>query len=233
MWIPTVVAYVFSQACCTIQNIPFFAGGTKTIPQKILINCTSLCIGLFMIQFTVGRVSFLNNISLIEEAFRMGVYSLLVELWFYWTHRALHENAWLYKHVHKEHHLEITPSPIDTYILTPSETVLVTTSFIFPLVSGVQMTLRGLTTVYTTHLIASILIHGGAPRMDHHMIHHSHFNGNYSGTYPMWDNVFGTRIKKKGVKNEKVPLRNKRSMKPIRRFTRNHVHLYSFQRVLV
>lgn len=228
-WIPwTIAAYVFSHAYCMLQKIPFFVGGTKTIPHKILINCTSLCIGMFMIQFTVSRVPFLQHISFFEEVLRMGVYSTLVELWFYWTHRILHENAWLYKHVHKEHHLEITPAPIDTYILTPSETALVTTSFIFPLVCGFQMTLRGMESVYTSHLIMSILIHGGAPQMDHHMIHHARFNGNYSGTYPLWDNVFGTRIKKKGVS-----LRNKRTMKPIRRFTRNHVHPYSFQRVLV
>lgn len=195
---------------CMYQKIPFFTKGTKTIPQKILANLTSFTIGLMMIQLSIGRVVFLNDISLIEEGARMGIYSLMVELWFYWSHRLLHENQWLYRNVHKEHHLEIVPSPIDSYILTPGETILVTMSFIFPLLCGFGITYRGLFTIYTYHLIMSFLVHGGLSRIDHHMVHHAQYNGNYSATYPLLDTVFGTQIEKRTVKvNESKRDKNK------------------------
>ena len=194
---------------CMYQKIPFFTPGTKTIPQKILANLTSFIIGLMMIQLSVGRAVFLNDISLIEEGARMGIYSLMVELWFYWSHRLLHENQWLYQNVHKEHHLEIVPSPIDSYILTPGETILVTMSFIFPLLCGFGITYRGLFTVYTYHLVMSLLVHGGLPQIDHHMVHHAQYNGNYSATYPLLDTVFGTQIEKRTVKVNNEVYKNK------------------------
>ena len=194
---------------CMYQKIPFFTKGTKTIPQKILANLTSFMIGLMMIQLSVGRIVFLNDISLIEEGARMGIYSLMVELWFYWSHRLLHENQWLYQNVHKEHHLEIVPSPIDSYILTPGETILVTMSFIFPLLCGFGITYRGLLTVYTYHLMMSFLVHGGLSRIDHHMVHHAQYNGNYSATYPLLDTVFGTQIEKRTVKVNNEVYKNK------------------------
>ena len=198
MWIiPTIVSYVSTQIMCIYQKIPFFTDGTKTIPQKILTNVTSFIIGLSMIQLSVRHVVFLNGISLMEEAVRMGIYSLLVELWFYWSHRLLHENQWLYKNVHKEHHLEIVPSPIDSYILTPMETINVTMSFIIPLLCGFGITYKGLLTVYTYHLMMSLLVHGGIPQIDHHMVHHAKYNGNYSASYPLLDTIFGTQIEKR------------------------------------
>lgn len=205
----TIVSYVSTQMLCIYQKIPFFTGGTKTIPQKISANLVSFIIGLSMIELSIHRGVFLNHISLLEDGVRMGIYSLLVELWFYWSHRLFHENQWLYKNVHKEHHLEIVPSPIDSYILTPMETINVTMSFVIPLLCGFGITYRGLLIVYTYHFVMSLLVHGGLPHIDHHMVHHAQYNGNYSATYPLLDIVFGTQIEKRTVKVNNEVHKNK------------------------
>ncbi len=205
--IPSATAYVMSQLYCYYKKIPFFVGGTKSIPEKLAVNGRNLLVGILTTQAIIGYVhgfSQVPSMSLLEEGVRMGIYSLMVEFWFYWSHRLMHENQWIYKHVHKEHHLETTPSPIDAYILTISESVSVTMSFIAPILCGFLITQRGAILVQTTHLIYGILVHGGLPGITHHMEHHKYFNGNYCGIYPLWDNVFGTRIhQKSGFKNSK------------------------------
>lgn len=196
-FIPTTIAYVTSQAYCYYKKIPFFVDGTKSIQKKMAINGRNLLIGIFTTNTIISYVhgfSYIPPMSLFEEGVRMGIYSLMVEFWFYWSHRLMHENQWIYKHVHKEHHLETTPSPIDAYILTISESISVTISFISPIICGFMITQRGAIFVQTMHLIYGILVHGGLPGITHHMEHHKYFNGNYCGIYPLWDNVFGTRI---------------------------------------
>lgn len=196
-FIPTTIAYVTSQMYCYYKKIPFFVDGTKSIPKKLAINGRNLLVGMFTTNTIIACVHGFSHVppmSLLEEGVRMGIYSLMVEFWFYWSHRLMHENQWMYKHVHKEHHLETTPSPIDAYILTISESISVTISFISPILCGFMITQRGAIFVQTIHLIYGILVHGGLPGITHHMEHHKYFNGNYCGIYPLWDNVFGTRI---------------------------------------
>lgn len=193
--IPTSVAYLSAQTYCIQNKIPFFTGGTKDIKHKILINLRNLTIGILTSNLIINKTNpFVLSMNPLEETISMIGYSLLVELYFYWLHRTLHENKWLYKHVHKEHHLETVPSPIDAYILTVSESVMIVTALTFPLIFGYDITKRGAVIVQTLHLIAGILLHGAIPETDHHMIHHSDFNTNYAGSYPLWDNIFGTRI---------------------------------------
>ncbi len=196
-FIPTTIAYIASNVYCYFNKIPFFVGGTKNIPNKLAINGRNLLVGIFTTNTIISYVhgfSYIPPMSLLEEGVRMGIYSLMVEFWFYWSHRLMHENQWIYKYVHKEHHLETTPSPIDAYILTISESISVTISFISPIICGFVITQRGAIFVQTMHLIYGILVHGGLPGITHHMEHHKYFNGNYCGIYPLWDNVFGTRI---------------------------------------
>ena len=236
--IPTSVAYVTAQMYCNIKDIPFFTGGTKPIKYKIAINIRNLTIGILASNFIISHTNpFILNMPIIEEIQRMIGYSLLVELYFYWIHRILHENTLLYRNVHKEHHLETVPSPIDAYILTVSESIMIVSALMCPLIFGYNITKRGAVIVQTLHLIFGILLHGALPEVKHHMIHHSDFNTNYGGTYPLWDNVFGTRIhaskkeslkfstKKKPMaaisftrmkpKNSNNSVRQKRTVKPI------------------
>lgn len=239
--IPTTIAYVTSQIYCYYKKIPFFVDGTKSIPKKLAINGRNLLVGITtnaIITFLHGFTP-IESICIIEEGVRMGIYSLMVEFWFYWSHRIMHENKWLYTNVHREHHLETIPSPIDAYILTISESISVTIAFACPIIIGFGITRRGAILVQTIHLIYGILVHGGLPGVTHHMEHHKYFNGNYCGVYPLWDNVFGTRLPKyehvddvkavsvkvvnrerkigeKGFVKRKGSRWNKSTMKPIR-----------------
>ena len=233
--IPTLFAFVSTQMYCIKENIPFFTNGTKDVSHKVLINLRNSSLGILLHHtLTTNFVSYADSMNPIEELSRMTIYSMMIEFSLYWIHRYMHENKWLYKHVHKEHHLETVPSPSDAYILTLTESTFLLMTYMLPLILGFNITKRGTIVVQTSHLIMSILVHGGLPNINHHMIHHSHFNTNYSGIYPLWDNVFGTRIHDKKTNNVKVntkpkakiqnyvkkinnvSLRKKCPMKPIR-----------------
>jgi hypothetical protein len=43
---------------------------------------------------------------------------------FYWTHRLLHTVPWLYKHVHRTHHLSTSPGPLSGLSFHPAESLL-------------------------------------------------------------------------------------------------------------
>lgn len=214
--IPTSVAYVTAQMYCNMKDIPFFMGGTKSIKHKIAINVRNLTVGMLTSNFILSYSNpFTLSMPIIEEIPRMIGYSLLVELYFYWIHRTLHENTWLYQNIHKEHHLETVPSPIDAYILTLSESVMIVSALMFPLIIGYDITKRGAVIVQTLHLIVGILLHGALPEVNHHMIHHSDFNTNYGGSYPLWDNVFGTRIHTSKKESLKIAKKKPKSAETI------------------
>ena len=192
--IPTFIATTISQLYCMKENIPFIRDGTKTIPKKIMINLRNMTIGIFLHSvLTTQFITFSTNMNPYEEIVRMGLYSLEIEFFLYWFHRFMHLNPWLYKNVHKEHHLEVVPSPADAYILSMGESIILLSTYLLPLILGFDLTKRGVTVVQSTHLIMSILVHGGLKNVNHHMEHHAYFNVNYGGVYPFWDDMFNTR----------------------------------------
>lgn len=119
----------------------------------------------------------------------MFLHSLSIEFAFYWSHRLLDSNHYVYMSIHRQHHLERDPYPIDSYIVSPLESCIITTSFAFPNIIGIQLTQRGMIAVQTAHLV-----HGAFTSIKHHIHHHTYIKGNYFGIYPLWDFVFRTRI---------------------------------------
>jgi len=192
--IPSVSAFVISSLYCFLNNVPFYKkNSTKSILHKILINIRNLFIGIFATNLLYNPYS-ISFFPLHEELFRMLLYSLSIEFAFYWSHRFLHSNHFIYMNIHREHHLERDPFPIDAYILSPIESCIITASFSFPNIIGIKLTQRGVIVVQTAHLVLGILVHGAFVSIKHHMHHHKYIKGNYSGIYPLWDYVFNTRI---------------------------------------
>jgi len=161
--------------------------------MKIYMNLRNGVLGILIANLFVST-TFLTDISMKEELVRIVIYSVLIEFAFYSTHRMMHWNKLLFKYIHKEHHLEMEPSPIDAYILTPAESASVVFSFTFPNFIRFLITKRGMILVQTIHLIFGILVHGALKSVRHHMLHHKYLKGNYSGIYPFWDMVFGTYL---------------------------------------
>ena len=133
---------------------------------------------------------------------------------YYWMHRYMHQNKWLYKKIHKVHHRIITPWAITghnmhwvEYVLTGSLALLgptlvgahVLTLWIWVLIRQWEAAEghSGLEFRYTpTHLLP------GNDGAVHHDMHHAKIIGNYSGFLRWVDCVFGTYSK--GYKEDLV-----------------------------
>jgi len=153
--------------------------------SKVLLNLKSLLIGSIItecfLRFNTEEFKIFNTI----------IYSLTVDLCFYIFHILQHKIKFVYKHVHKHHHLEIIPQPIDAYIISPIESIILGLTFVIPsLFFSISESSALLVIIW--HTLMGILLHGGSKHLNYHMTHHKLFNCNYAGLYPLWDSLFGT-----------------------------------------
>lgn len=157
---------------------------------KILQNFQTFCIGAFIIQFIPPN--FVETSSIRYEISAFCLYSLVSEFFFYWLHRLIHYNKFLFVSIHQHHHLEKYPSPLDAYILHPVETVLVTIALSIPDLLLIPITYRAHLLFKSLSLAVLILNHGALKSRSFHMLHHRYLNVYFGGTYPLFDYVFNT-----------------------------------------
>ncbi|XP_074071395.1 lathosterol oxidase isoform X2 [Macrotis lagotis] len=134
------------------------------------------------------------------------IFSMLSFLFFtdmaiYWIHRGLH-HKFLYKHVHKPHHLWKITTPFASHAFHPLDGFLQSLPyhiypFIFPLHKVVYLGLYIFVNVWT------ISIHDGDFRVPrflepiingsaHHTDHHLYFDYNYGQYFTLWDRIGGS-----------------------------------------
>ena len=140
--------------------------------------------------------------------FRAVVVATLVaivigETHFYWTHRLLHQNRWLYQNVHKIHHESVNPDPLSGLSMHPIESLIYFSAAYFvsavtPLWIGRLMIkmlliepLQGHSghALAETNKVSDVLMSAG---IDHY-IHHAKFQYNF-GANPIWDQICGTQF---------------------------------------
>jgi len=138
-------------------------------------------------------------------AFSVVALVVLQDTYFYWTHRAMH-HRWLFKRVHRVHHLSHNPSPWAAYAFAPGE-ALVQAAYV-PLVAlvlpvhtialfvflafmmvrnvfghlGVEMLPRGFTSSWLRFSTTTT----------HHALHHQRPSVNYGLYFTFWDRLMGT-----------------------------------------
>lgn len=143
---------------------------------------------------------------------------------FYWVHRIIHENKYLYRKIHKIHHEAYAPVPIEYLYVHPLEWML---GGLGPAVAiGIIMLAFGGMSAWTLwvwgawRILHELDIHSGlssklgiriplfAPT-EHHDLHHARPTlGNYASSLTLWDKVFGTEIpleKRKPLKRNNQP----------------------------
>ena len=125
------------------------------------------------------------------------------DLHFFAIHRLLH-TRWLFKHVHREHHRALRPTPLSTYAMHPLEAALLG-SVMFLVMPFVTLSLATLLLFPMVSLALNNLGHMSYDlvpgRSDwhplassrRHALHHSHVTANYGFLLPVLDKLFGTR----------------------------------------
>jgi lathosterol oxidase len=128
------------------------------------------------------------------------------DAYFYWTHRALH-HPWLFKRVHRVHHLSTSPSPWAAYAFSPAEALV--NALVFPLVVLVVPMHETAAFAFLVYMIVmNVIGHLGIelyPRWftrsrwtrwcstsTHHNLHHRDCRGNYGLYFTWWDRWCGT-----------------------------------------
>jgi sterol desaturase/sphingolipid hydroxylase (fatty acid hydroxylase superfamily) len=129
-----------------------------------------------------------------REAVNLVLFSLIVDVWFYWTHRALHWPP-LYRTVHKYHHRYKAPCAAAAVYAHPIE-------FVFGNVGGIALgpilTNAHPFSAYAWYFIALVSTcasHSGYDMFgaEKHDDHHRLFDCNY-GVGPLCDWLFGTLL---------------------------------------
>jgi sterol desaturase/sphingolipid hydroxylase (fatty acid hydroxylase superfamily) len=133
------------------------------------------------------------------------------DAYFYWFHRTLHENRWLYQKIHVIHHRAFSPFPLEYIYVHPLEWMIGAGGI--PLGLSLIYYTQGGISVWAFWLFAAwrnlheIDIHSGLVSRwsatlpffgttEHHDQHHlKNSKGNYSSTFTFWDRLLGTDLK--------------------------------------
>ena len=147
-----------------------------------------------------------TNISIFKISLQLFLILIFDDTFFYFLHRSMHENKYIYSKIHKIHHRANSPIPIDYIYVHPLEWM---SGFIGPFIGILCM---GGVSIYTFWLYLFIRnfhelgIHSGIKTSyflsfipfygtnEHHDIHHAKRDGNYSSTFLLWDYIFKTKI---------------------------------------
>ena len=131
------------------------------------------------------------------------------DFYFYFFHRFMHENKYIYRKIHSIHHRATTPFPSEYLYTHPLEWM---GGMPGPFIG---ILLLGGVSIYSFWLLLIIRnlheldIHSGlksnplikyfpfAGTNEHHDLHHSIFDGNYASSFVFLDKVFKTDIKSK------------------------------------
>jgi len=131
---------------------------------------------------------------------------VLQDTYFYFTHRAMH-HRWLFRLVHRTHHVSTNPSPWTAYAFSPIE-ALVHAAFVpllwmlLPLHQAAVFVFLGFMILRNVkgHLSMELFpsgftrspVFGWSTTTTHHALHHRHFKLNFGLYFTLWDRLLGT-----------------------------------------
>ncbi len=187
---------------------------TKNLDVEILFNRIPLVI------FNVSVLIILNVIGLyfFKDIFIKNFHSypiillevfavlLVDDFFFYFLHRLMHENKFIYRKIHKIHHRANVPMPIEYIYVHPFEWM---SGMIGPflgmvIIGGISfkayilyLIIRNIHEIHIHSGIKTSFIHKILPfygSNEHHDLHHSKRDGNYASTFTFWDILFKSRL---------------------------------------
>ncbi|XP_071784860.1 lathosterol oxidase-like [Asterias amurensis] len=182
----------------------------REIKQSVTGGCVLVCYTLFIVVPEVRGCGKLYTLEEVQAEGFEGMFLIIRDViglilfcdcLIYWIHRLLH-HRFIYRHVHKQHHVWKIPTPFASYAFHPLDGFLQSLPyhvypFIFPLNKHVYLVLFFLVNVWTISIhdgdyrVPAILrpfINGSA----HHTDHHLYYNYNYGQYFTLWDRIGGS-----------------------------------------
>lgn len=160
----------------------------------------------------IGESFFLFDIpTIIHFIINLCLFIIIDDIWFYFTHRLMHSNKWLYKNIHIVHHRAQPPIPIDFLYSHPIEAISATLGIVLGIFFTIFIYGEVSICVFAGYIfyrnMHELILHSGLtvfPKKwlgllgssEHHFNHHKFLNGNYASAFTYLDKIFGTEIKK-------------------------------------
>ena len=187
----------------------------KKISYETFLKRIPLC------SFNILILIILNAIALqyfedffLKEYFSPGILCLEIfivlaidDFFFYFLHKYMHANKFIYKKIHKIHHRANTPIPIEYIYVHPLEWM---SGMIGPFIGMyfiggiafqsycIYLIVRNIHEIHIHSGIKTSIIFNVIPfygNNEHHDTHHADRDGNYASTFTVWDFLFNTKLK--------------------------------------
>lgn len=182
--------------------------------RKPLIFFNMICVFLTaaVVSFFAGSVfTFSMTVpwwSILLQILFMATFD---DLWFYSAHRLMHENKWLFRHVHSIHHRVRSPLPLDYIYVHPFEWMFggmgIPVGFAILYFSFGPISAYAMFIFLGFKAFHEINIHSGLKSWvlerhpwkfigssEHHGDHHNKFRGNYASSFKWLDKFFQSRV---------------------------------------
>ena len=184
-------------------NLSYLNNHVPLVAFNVLTLMLFVFIGLY---FFHGYIINNHQMSIYKVIIQLFVILLFDDTFFYFLHRMMHENKFIYKTIHKIHHRANAPVAIDYLYVHPLEWM---SGFIGPFIGII---LLGGVSVYTFWLYLfvrnfhELAIHSGLKSSfisrifpfygtnEHHDLHHEKRDGNYASSFTFFDLVFKTKL---------------------------------------
>jgi len=137
-------------------------------------------------------------------AAHMVIQGLVIDVWFYWTHRLMHQGS-LYKWIHKKHHRFTAPTSLAAVYAHPIEFLVGNFAGVAlgPALTGCHPSVG--VVWYCLTMFGTTLTHSGygvTSAVHHHDMHHEFFNCNF-GVSDLCDTMFSTTDRALGFAKKK------------------------------
>jgi len=138
--------------------------------------------------------------------YQLVLFILSEDTIFFWTHYLFH-TPWLYKNIHKKHHVYKQPTGVTAVLSDPIETIQTQFAFWFMPMFVRETHIFTLCLWITIRVYQTIIAHSGynfpyistqywlpelMPGAIAHDFHHQHGKWNYGSFFSIWDRLMGT-----------------------------------------
>ena len=191
---PFILSTITAVYLCNLYKYPFISPkySVSKIAERLDEMKTNLPAILgSSVTFTFifyNRLLSNNAHDEMDTILHIALYSLLIEMNYYFYHRYIH--IYGYQSVHKKHHQIVDVYPFDTFFLTYHDDLALVGSLGFPLL-WIRVTFFEQFIVLYIYITCSYLLHSKL-FWKHHEVHHRLLKYNYCILFPIFDIIFGT-----------------------------------------